>query len=92
MRRKSRLIAYIIFGLIAVGILASLISRPETMLIPLLVFGIVFLLYKFPPSRFRKRGGMRPPRNAIKPKARKRNPFRVIRGSKRDDDEPPRYH
>ena len=92
MRRRSTMFAYIIFGLIAIGLLANLLTRPSTMLIPLLVLGIVFYLYKFPPGRSR-RGGHRSGQTTKRDnKASKRATFRVIRGNKRDDDEPPRYH
>lgn len=93
MRNRSSMIAYAIFGLAAVGIIANLFDRPATMLIPLLVLGIIFYLYKFPPRRGRRRyNGMRTERQASARKTSKKAKFRVIRGNKRDDDEPPRYH
>lgn len=93
MRRRHSVIAYLIFGLAAIGILSKLLASPSTMLIPLLVLGGVFLLYKFPPRGVRFRG-TRPGRrtDVHRSKASRKAAFRVIRGNKRDDDEPPRYH
>ena len=89
---------YVIFGLIALGILYKLGRNPQGILIPVLVLGGVFLLYKFPPHRwrsliwnaetfFRKNA-----RNDRKKRIRKAK-FRVIPGSKpRDGDDAPKYH
>jgi hypothetical protein len=89
--------SYIIFALIAIGVLARLLASPGTLLIPVIVFGVVFLLYKFPPARIKRQfhtafSGKEktgPRRNTRTAK------FRVIKGSKKDDpeqSEPPRYH
>ncbi|AEI41204.1 hypothetical protein [Paenibacillus mucilaginosus] len=90
MRNRGNTAAYIVFGLIGVGILVNLLSNPRGILVPLIVFGGIFLLYKFPPNRWGKsRGyGARPAKG---PK-RKNAKFRVIQGSKPDGDEPPKYH
>lgn len=85
------MIAYLIFGLVAVGILSKLFSSPTTMLVPLLVLGGVFLLYKYPPRGMRHRS-TRSNHRTHRSKTSKKAAFRVIRGNKRDDDEPPRYH
>jgi hypothetical protein len=74
----------VILGLIVVGIIAQLIRDPGSLIIPLVIFGVVFYLYKFPPNR--ARGGKRTFTQ------KKRPPFRVIPGNKKDDDDPPRYH
>jgi len=92
MRRYRPYIGYIIFGLIAIGILSNLLGNPGPFIIPLVVFGIVFYLYKFPPNRFRKRSSARSTKQPSKTNTNKRTTFRVIRGNKRDDDDPPRYH
>lgn len=100
MYRRLSLPDYIIFGLLVVGILARFLMNPAPLLIPLLVLGIIFLLYKFPPNRLQKHG--RPVHHRTKTAERKRYEererrkahFRVIPGSKSDSDEeePPRYH
>ncbi|WP_426453368.1 hypothetical protein ACP26L_14080 [Paenibacillus sp. S-38] len=90
MRNRGNTAAYIVFGLIGIGILVNLLSNPGDILVPLIVFGGIFLLYKFPPNRW----GMKrstSSRSAKGPK-RKNAKFRVIQGSKSDGDEPPRYH
>lgn len=94
MPHRNKLIAYIIFGLIAIGILSSFINRPSAMLIPIVVLGVVFYLYKFPPTRRSQKprpgAGRGKQRNTKSPR---KSTFRVIRGNKRDDDnEPPRFH
>ncbi|MFC0216083.1 hypothetical protein ACFFK0_27180 [Paenibacillus chartarius] len=83
MRGRYSIGTYIIFGLLAIGLLFSL----TTIFIPILVLGAIFLLYKFPPSTWRKVTMYRKDDGKRHRKAR----YRVIHGTKRDDD-PPRYH
>jgi hypothetical protein len=101
MRSNRQVVTYIIFGLIIIGIISSFFKNPAPMIIPLLVFGVIFLLYKYPPAQLRRafksktgRGhsstGSRP--STKSGSSRKNTTFRVIKGNKRDDDEPPRYH
>jgi len=95
---RQQILFYVIIGLIAIGIISLIVRNPGAAVIPVAVFGIVFLLYKFPPDRWRGwlhnfrarmsgtgsgRGGKR---NVKKAK------FRVISGNKPDRDDPPRYH
>ncbi len=88
MYRHSRTISYIIFGLIAVGILVNI----RSMWLPLLIFGIVFYLYKFPPKNFQRgQGSNKRYSSRVKPNKRK-SMFRVIKGNKKDDDDTPKYH
>jgi hypothetical protein len=85
MRRKFSPIEIAIAILIAIGLLVSL----RTLFIPILVLGIIFLLYKFPPSRWKKTSTGR---GSAKGK-RKNAKFRVINGSKDSDpDDFPKYH
>ncbi|SDD43127.1 hypothetical protein SAMN02799630_03455 [Paenibacillus sp. UNCCL117] len=91
MRNRSNTIAYIIFGLIAIGVLASLFTSPRAFLVPLLVFGAIFLLYKFPPNTW-NRQSRKPPSGRFAKGKRKNANFRVIPGSKDKQDEPPKYH
>ncbi len=101
MRSNRQLIAYIIFGLIIIGLISSFIQNPGPFLIPLIVLGGVFLLYKYPPQQLRRvfkpKSGSRQshasPRSSSKSsETRRKTTFRVIKGNKRDDEEPPRYH
>ncbi|MCP3773294.1 hypothetical protein NLX71_08180 [Paenibacillus sp. MZ04-78.2] len=90
MRNRNSTVAYVIFGLIAIGILASVLSNPGTFIIPILVFGVIFFLYKFPPSRWRQ---PKQPSSSRFQKGKRRNAtFRVIQGNKDSSDEPPKYH
>ena len=92
MRHRNSTIAYIVFGLIGIGILASVFSNPGAFILPVLVFSIIFLLYKFPPSRW-KRPTVKPGKGSRFQKGRRKNAtFRVINGSKSSSDEPPKYH
>ncbi|KRF12067.1 hypothetical protein [Paenibacillus sp. Soil787] len=85
MRRKFSPIEVAIAILIAIGLLVSL----RTLFIPILVLGIIFLLYKFPPSRWKKNSTGRGPAKG----KRKNAKFRVINGSKdSDSDDFPKYH
>ncbi|WP_256757149.1 hypothetical protein [Cohnella sp. WQ 127256] len=93
----------VVLVFMAIGLVTSL-SRGSTQswLIPLVLVTIVFLLYKFPPARWRNpshRGrspgrGARPDihRTSTKSERRRSSPFTVIEGRKNKDDEPPRYH
>ncbi|GMX65526.1 hypothetical protein Elgi_47970 [Paenibacillus elgii] len=90
MRNRNSTVAYVIFGLIAIGILASVLSSPGTYIIPILVFGVIFFLYKFPPNRWRQ--PKRPSSSRFQKGKRRNATFRVIQGSKDSSDEPPKYH
>lgn len=84
MRRRYNVGTIAVFALLALGLIVSL----RFLFIPIVVLGTIFLLYKFPPSAWKKvtmyRKGKRNVRNAK---------FRVINGTKnRDYDEPPKYH
>lgn len=85
MRRKFSPIEIAIGILIALGLLYSL----KALFIPILVLGAIFLLYKFPPSRWKKPSVRRGP---VKGKT-KNAKFRVINGTKDSDkDDFPKYH
>ncbi|SDO09744.1 hypothetical protein SAMN04487897_10875 [Paenibacillus sp. yr247] len=85
MRRKFSPIEVAISILIAIGLLVSL----RTLFIPILVLGIIFLLYKFPPSRWKKTSIGRGPAKG----KRKNAKFRVINGTKESEsDDFPKYH
>lgn len=96
MYRRFRASDYIIFGLLAIGILSGVVRNPAPFIIPILVFGTIFLLYKFPPDSWkRRRAPKNPRRGPVRPteKERRKANFRVIYGNKSDsEDEPPRYH
>jgi hypothetical protein len=91
---------YIVYGLLVIGIVASFLHNPGPLLIPLLVFGVIFLLYKFPPSHLRRQGKVHvtnrkpsPGQQRRQDKERRKSSFRVIYGNKPDsEEEPPRYH
>lgn len=93
--KGTMIIAVVFLVLMAIGLIVSL----KQLLIPIVILGGIFLLYKFPPAFLR---GARPQNthvtrktSAAKPrKERPRSktvPFRVIEGGK-DDDETPKYH
>ncbi|MDD9267498.1 hypothetical protein ACFPES_10735 [Paenibacillus sp. GCM10023248] len=85
MRRRFSPVEIAIGVLIAIGLLVNL----PTLFIPILVLGIIFLLYKFPPNRWKTISFGRGP-SKVK---RKNAKFRVINGSKdSDSDDYPRYH
>jgi|CeladaMinimDraft_18_1061708.scaffolds.fasta_scaffold07338_2 hypothetical protein len=104
MRGKITPLAAVLLTLAAIGLVATLLKYPHELIIPAVVFGIVFLLYKFPPGRFRRQG-YRTPRPSARdrrktgsgsgsgsPARRKTMPFRVIEGGRDDDEDRPRYH
>jgi hypothetical protein len=97
MRRKLHPMFLVLLGLIGIGIVYQLMASPSQLIIPLAVFAVVFLLYKFPPGGIRGSRAYKTGTSAdrAKPKSkssqRKTVPFRVIEGGK-DDDNLPKYH
>jgi hypothetical protein len=102
---KRKIVGYVIFGLIGLGLLSELIRNPSGYIIPIVIFGVVFYFLKFPPkggfrlpSWFSKTGSSRHPRGGYgyKPqKKKKTHSFRVIRGQKKNnenDEDPPPFH
>lgn len=96
---QQRIVMIIILVLAGIGLLASF----RQLLIPIGVFGIIFLLWKFPPDRWMRggrqgRGGRRTPDYKSEQRRRgattKEGKFRVIQGNKDKDDpeDKPRYH
>jgi len=93
----------VVLALMAIGVAVRLAQGSiDSWLIPLTLVAIVFLLYKFPPNRWRKPQKRRPPgpkvarpdfrRASSKTDRRRASPFTVIEGRKNKEDEPPRYH
>lgn len=87
MRRRYPISVYIIIGLIAIGIMVSL----DDLIIPIVVLGLIFLLYKFPPSRWSQLRSFILKRKPGKINSKKAK-FRVIKGNKDQDEDRPRYH
>lgn len=86
-----------ILALLLIGIIWS--SSAADLILAVAVFGTVFVLWKFPPNRWRKKETSRKSAPTSRSKAkekRKNHPFRVIQGNKRDDDDdsdrPRMYH
>ncbi|QHW30301.1 hypothetical protein GZH47_05205 [Paenibacillus rhizovicinus] len=101
MPRKLSLPTIIILVLVVIGLVSQTISNPYQLLIPVFVFGAIYLLYKFPPGAARKANtkpqqryktnSRKDTQQASRSKTRKNMPFRVIEGGK-DDDDLPKYH
>ncbi|PZE22219.1 hypothetical protein CBW46_006665 [Paenibacillus xerothermodurans] len=77
---------YIILGLALIGVAA----QAAKLIVPIVVFGVIFLLYKFPPNTWGKRN--RRTSGSARPRRSKNASFRVIDGNKDGSDEPPKYH
>ncbi|MBB6675256.1 hypothetical protein [Cohnella nanjingensis] len=104
-RRVSPLLAVLVV-LIVIGIFGQIQQGALGLLIPVGLVAIVWLLYKFPPSRFMRGGSSRSAYQRAAVQSRKRQqarseadkpkrrptPFRVIEGNKNRDDDPPPYH
>ncbi|CAM3118982.1 hypothetical protein PALU110988_02555 [Paenibacillus lupini] len=98
MPRKWNASSIIVLALLAIGILYGIGQHLTSFLIPIIVLGGIFLLYKYPPNtwgsnvRVRQQPFVKQSRTTPrqKPKSR-RTPFRVIDGGK-DDDDLPKYH
>lgn len=105
--RRGRIIFGTAIALAVIGLLSTFIDSNGInwlrLLPPLLVIGGVWLLYKYPPGRYKKHKSPK-----VKPSARtmakvasqkrspsekrKHYPFQVIEGQKGKDDERPKYH
>ncbi|MBM7564354.1 hypothetical protein GT003_07950 [Paenibacillus sacheonensis] len=91
----------IILVLVVIGLVSQTISNPYQLLIPVGVFGVIYLLYKFPPGaaarsrtrqpRYKASNTRKDSQPSNRGKTRKNSPFRVIEGGK-DDDDLPKYH
>jgi hypothetical protein len=100
MKRYGRrnVFTYVIFALIAIGILTSLANNFSQWIVPVIIFGLVFLLYRYPPKSWRNLANRYRPSafqgHSAKSNVKnsKRAKFRVIRGNKPDDDNIPKYH
>ncbi|MDQ0058312.1 hypothetical protein [Paenibacillus harenae] len=90
--------------LIVIGVWFSITTNPLGFILPVVILGAIFLLYKYPPSFLQgyRRTGPGQARvkqgrssSAGKPKTTrprsKTAPFRVIEGGK-DDNDMPKYH
>ncbi|PYI55073.1 hypothetical protein DLM86_11090 [Paenibacillus flagellatus] len=85
----------VLLALMAIGIIMSLMSNPFELVVAIVIFGGVFVLWKYPPARWRKAPSRKPSSaSRTKPREKRKNvPFRVIQGNKRDDDDNPHpYH
>jgi len=97
MRRKYSPLLLVLLALIGIGVVYQLVKYPSTLIIPVAVFAVVFLLYKFPPGSLRRNRPRQAAEVKDRPKAKTRTgqrktvPFRVIEGGK-DDDNLPKYH
>jgi hypothetical protein len=99
---SQRIVLTGILILAGIGFVWTLLYEPGHLLVPLVVFGIIALLIKFPPTRWSKgrtspgrKYGPAPVRNhrVAAKSAAKRAKFRVIQGAKTDNDaQPPKYH
>ncbi|WP_232242830.1 hypothetical protein [Paenibacillus sp. GSMTC-2017] len=100
--RKLSIGAIIIFTLLAIGLIVGLSRNFFQLLLPIIVFGGIFLLYKYPPSFLRKNPSQHYRSNVIQSRTTSDNakkvrprsktvPFRVIDGGK-DDNDHPKYH
>lgn len=87
---KKNAIIYVVIVLIIFGIFQSLWSNPANLILPAVIFGLIFLLYKYPPRRWRNRSVSR----RKKERERKKQKFSIISGNKETDrdESPPPYH
>lgn len=106
--KKQGIMFWVIVLLVGVGIIDSLFVSHRipwsSIIVPVAVIGIVFLLYKFPPRKYRKAQPKIKPsartmakvaaeRKPARSDKRKAYPFQVIEGQKgKNDDDLPKYH
>lgn len=107
--KKQAVIFWSVIGLAAFGIGNALFGNGmmdwSSLLIPVIIGGIVFLLYKYPPKKYRKArhpkvkpsartmAKLEAERRTASKQKRKHYPFQVIEGNKgKNDEDMPRYH
>lgn len=102
---KQKWFAYIVIAIVILGIVYSIKENPWLVVMPIVVIGGIFLLYKYPPAFLQKlakppaskssqRGGYSSSNKQKTKRDRPRSktvPFKVIEGGK-DDNDTPRYH
>lgn len=98
------IIALLVVFYIVDGLFVSQSIAWGSIIVPVAVVGIVFLLYKFPPRKYRKQHPKIKPsartmakvaaeRRPAAGEKRKHYPFQVIEGQKgKNDDDLPKYH
>ncbi|WP_028548798.1 hypothetical protein [Paenibacillus sp. UNC451MF] len=88
MKKRFSIATYVVLGLALIGIA----SKALQLIIPIIVFGAIFFLYKYPPSRWRKPAFSTKSSGRTKEKRTRNASFRVIDGNKGSPEEPPKYH
>jgi hypothetical protein len=102
MNRRPSVAVMVIGFLVILGMIHQFANNPSTLLIPLIVFGTIFILWKFPPHTWKGLGSrmnMSSKNHPSSPKGKpnKRAKFRVIQGNKgkiedEEEQETPKYH
>ncbi|AWB45113.1 hypothetical protein DCC85_13355 [Paenibacillus sp. CAA11] len=107
--KKQAVFFWIIIALAIIGIPEALSSTQGliSILIPLILFGLIYVLYKYPPKKYQKTPKIKPSaRTAAKLAQQRRTssmssntgkrksyPFQVIDGNKgKNDEDTPKYH
>lgn len=93
MFRQKPILTYVIFTLMGIGIFMQILEGSQTLLTAVIVFGLIYLLYRFPPTRWKRMGKQWKWKQSVKSsqKHAARN-FRVIEGKKKKESERPPYH
>jgi hypothetical protein len=104
---KHAVIFWTVMVLAAAGLVDSLMRNWLSLLIPIVLIALVYILYKYPPGRVRKAPKIKPSakteakmaearrRASSSPTGNKRKnyPFQVIDGQKgKQDDDYPKFH
>ncbi|MDF2719893.1 MAG: hypothetical protein K0R28_6818 [Paenibacillus sp.] len=92
MNRRIHPFFILILILMGIGIVVRMMANPFELIVAIVIFGGIFVLWKYPPARWRKTKMRKPtpPSSGKRTKEKRKNiPFRVIQGNKRDDDDPP---
>ena len=76
---------YLILGLAVIGLISRFIQNPISLIIPVLVIGLIYYFYKFPPRWFIRLviPSYRHAYKTPKKKKRKKHRFHVIKGNKK---------
>jgi len=94
----------VILALVLIGVIRQATTNPAALILPLAVIGVLLLMVKYPPTRWRrtfrrKRSPGVPRRNPSSSKTARLSktkgkvvPFRVIEGKKGRRNEPPSVH
>lgn len=93
MGRRIYPVAFIVYALFAIGFVVWFVQDPYLRAIPIVVCLILYLIYKWSPTKFKKPRYARFSKPSTSKPAKRQTTLRVIQGQKSNQtNENPRWH